>query len=431
MYVGVEPPEEYGWEQDPDTLDTWFSSGAWTFSTLGWPEKTNDLTTFHPTTWMQMGHEILFFWMARMILMSTYALDEIPFKDVYIHGILRDQEGKKFSKSLGNGIDPLDMIAKYGTDALRLALMIGITPGNDSRFYEEKVEHYRNFINKLWNISRFILTSAQPQELTQPPQPSTLADRWIISRLNTLTLDVENHFEQYRFAQAAEQLYSFTWHEFADWYLEIAKTQLRDERNLPATSATLGYTLNTILTLWHPFIPFVTEYIHSHMKSTWSLPDELLMVHSWPSAHGHPDDSSIEAFTRVQNIVTTIRNFRSERRIDPKYDLSLSITAHASSLDQEEIQIISTLARVRIANNPLHTTTQLHVAGYDIFIDIPQDPERTVAEDKEKADLTRYIESLERQLSDSEFTTKAPPAVLEKTKQKLSDAKARLAAYTV
>ncbi|MFH1142304.1 MAG: valine--tRNA ligase, partial [Candidatus Uhrbacteria bacterium] len=184
IYVGTEAPKEDGWEQDPDTLDTWFSSGSWTFSTLGWPGETEDLKSFHPTTWMQMGYEILYLWLMRMVLMSTYALQQIPFKDVYIHGMLRDQHGQKFSKSAGNGIDPIEVIETYGADALRISLLLGVSPGNDSRYYTEKIESGRNFTNKLWNISRFVLTSVAKVERVSGVSGVTLADKWILSRFS-------------------------------------------------------------------------------------------------------------------------------------------------------------------------------------------------------------------------------------------------------
>src|SRR3989344_1375969 len=275
-------PDEGGWTQDPDTLDTWFSSGLWTFSTLGWPGEVKDLERFHPTGWMQMGHEILFFWMARMILMTTYTLDDIPFYNVYIHGILRDEKGRKFSKSLNNGVDPLEMIEKYGCDALRLSLLSGITPGNDARFYTEKVEGARNFVNKLWNISRYILGQIDGiSNESEIPKVKTLSDEWILSRLQIVTTEIEELFNRYDFSLASEKLRDFTWNDFADWYLEIAKTE-EDKKEM------LQYVLINLLKLWHPFIPFVTEEIwHEIFEGT-----KLLMVEKWPEARGRQTNSS-------------------------------------------------------------------------------------------------------------------------------------------
>ena len=241
--------------QDEDTLDTWFSSGSWTFSTLGWPppkagEEIVDLKKYHPTAWMQMAYDILFFWMARMILMTTYTLDDIPFKNIYIHGILRAKDGRKFSKSLGNGLDPLEVIAKYGTDALRLSLIKGVSAGNDSRFYEEKVEGSRNFVNKLWNVSRYILQLEERDESGEP----TLADRWIWSRFNRLIKEVTGQLDNCQFSAAAENIYDFLWHDFADWYLEISKIKNQNEQY--QSGKFLLPILEGLLKLLHPFIPF-------------------------------------------------------------------------------------------------------------------------------------------------------------------------------
>ncbi|MEK7615411.1 MAG: valine--tRNA ligase, partial [Patescibacteria group bacterium] len=285
MYVGATPPEGDGWQQDPDTLDTWFSSGSWTFSTLGWPEKTKDLETFHPTNWIQMGYEIRYLWLMRMILMSAYALGEIPFKDAYIHGILRDQQGKKFSKSSGNGIDPIEVIDQYGCDALRISLLIGISPGNDSRYYTEKIESGRNFTNKLWNIARFVLT--QTENVTPgDAAPATLADEWILNRLAQVTHRVTEQLENYEFSQAGELLRDFTWSDFADWYLEIAKVQ-RESAHKENTERILLHVLKTLLKLWHPFMPFVTEVIWKEMGT-----DGMLLIESWPVVSSTRNDSA-------------------------------------------------------------------------------------------------------------------------------------------
>ncbi|MFH1255072.1 MAG: valine--tRNA ligase, partial [bacterium] len=272
IHVGEEKPGGEGWQQDEDTLDTWFSSGLWTFSTLGWPERTEDLKIFHPTDWMQMGYEILFFWMARMILMSTYALDQIPFKSVYIHGMLRNESGKKFSKSSGNNIDPIAIAEKYGTDALRLSVIGGIAPGNDSKFYEEKVEGARNLVNKLWNIARYIITNFQFSIFNYQlsSENFTLADKWILGKLENLIKQTAENLEKYEFSQAMENLRAFTWDDLADWYLEISKFEKgKDE--------ILYFILENLLKLWHPFAPFVTEKIWSGMGR-----DKLLMVEEWP-----------------------------------------------------------------------------------------------------------------------------------------------------
>lgn len=291
--------------QDPDTLDTWFSSSLWTFSTLGWPERTSDLKIHHPTQVMETGYDILFFWVARMIMMTQYATKQIPFQTVYLHGLVRDKQGRKMSKSLGNGIDPLDMIAKYGTDALRLSMIVGTTPGNDFRLYEEKIAGYRNFVNKLWNICRFILLTVEKiPSANSFPIAKTLADRWILSRLNDITQIVTNYIEKFEFSPAAEKLYDFTWHELADWYLEIAKVE-KDKDDV------LSHILTTILKLWHPFAPFVTEAIWQEIFGQ----PAMLMIEPWPKTIDTKNEAVEKEMKLIQDIISAVRNFRAENKI--------------------------------------------------------------------------------------------------------------------
>lgn len=279
-----EPPqgdwEKDGWKQDEDTLDTWFSSGAWTFSTLGWPEETSDLARFHPTDVLETGHDILFFWVARMILMSQFALGDVPFKTVYLHGLVRDGQGRKFSKSLGNGIDPTEMSEKYGADALRMALVVGNTPGTDTRMSEEKIRGYKHFANKLWNITRFILTEASKKEGEAQLSES---DELLLRRFNELSEEVTKDMESYRLYLAAEKLYQYTWHELADVILEESKPILGggDMEARKSRIAVLETILEKLLRLLHPFMPYVTEEIWSHLPQT----NTPLMVSAWPSAH--------------------------------------------------------------------------------------------------------------------------------------------------
>ncbi|HVU83250.1 MAG TPA: class I tRNA ligase family protein, partial [Puia sp.] len=294
IHVDVNPPEGEGWQQDTDTLDTWFSSGLWTFSTLGWPRETPDLKIYHPTSVMMPGYEILFFWVARMILMSGFLLGDIPFHKVYLHGIVRDKQGRKFSKLLNNGIDPLEMTAKYGTDALRFALVFGAAPGNDVIFDEQKVKGMKHFGNKLWNIARYILaninegagqradsTENHPSPLT--PHPSTDADKEILAKLGQTVKDVTRNLENFQLHEAAQSIYQFTWHELADVYIEQSKTQLQDERLKASTLNLLLYNLITVLKLLHPFMPFITEELWGKLKEAGLLKkDDLLMISQWP-----------------------------------------------------------------------------------------------------------------------------------------------------
>ncbi len=282
IYVDIEPPKETGWEQDPDTLDTWFSSALWTFSTLGWPdENSEDLKIYHPTSFMNPGYEILFFWVARMILMSGFHLGEVPFKTVYLHGMLRDEKGRKFSKSLDNGIDPLKVIAEYGTDALRMSVIVGIGPGNDANFSFDKVKAYKHFANKLWNITRFVLMSL-PDSKIYVSAEFTTEDQEIINGLKVLVAEITQDMEQFKFYLAAEKIYGYVWHTFADVVLEESKAKLASENQEIRQSAQrmLREILETSLRILHPFMPFVTEEIWSQLPE-WEG-KQLLMIENWP-----------------------------------------------------------------------------------------------------------------------------------------------------
>ena len=277
IYCDVVPPEGEGWEQDPDTLDTWFSSGLWTFSTLGWPENTNDLSTYHPTAVLETGYDILFFWVARMVLMSGFHLGTIPFKNVYLHGLVRDEKGRKMSKSLGNIINPIDMIEKYGADATRISLIIGAAPGNDTKLSEERIRGYKHFANKLWNIARFVLENDAPvgNAITQEE------DKKLIEELGAVAREATTHIETFRLDLAADALYHFVWHRFADVIIEESKPILRGDDALASSSrsAALYAILVGSLKLLHPFMPFVTEEIYDGIP----LPDKkLLMIEEWP-----------------------------------------------------------------------------------------------------------------------------------------------------
>jgi len=406
--------------QDEDTLDTWFSSGAWTFSTLGWPEETPDLLTYHPTNWMQMGYEILFFWMARMILMTTYALDDIPFKDVYIHGMLRDKDGRKFSKSLGNGLDPIDIIEKYGTDALRLSLLRGTTPGNDMRFYEEKVEGARNFVNKLWNISRFIIQSSENSRIVATqPEAKTLADKWILNKLNSVIALTTQEIDKYNFSGASEYLYDFSWNDFADWYLEISKVEGNKEE-------ILFYVLQNILKLWHPFIPFVTEEIYQTLGA-----GKLLMIEKWPVASTSQDEASRAEMEIIKEIITVIRNLRSENKIEPAKMVSVVVIAgDRIKLLTEQSEIIKKLTRLEKftiladGQKPANSVGAV-VGGVQIYlelaglIDVEAEKKRV---EKEIAESEKYIKGLEVKLGNKEFLDNAPEEIIAKENEKLSSA---------
>lgn len=263
IYVGIDAPTGEGWVQDEDTLDTWFSSALWTFSTLGWPEETNDLATYHPTTLIETGYEILFFWVARMILMSEYHLGEVPFRTIYLHGTVRDEKGRKMSKSLGNGIDPLDVAKEFGADAGRMAIIAGTAPGTDSKISKDKIKGYKNFANKVWNITRYVLSQERTGELKQE----------LVAELTALTEEMTRDLESYRLHLAVEKIYHYIWHRFADEIIEESKGK-------EGYGITLYYILETCLKLLHPFMPFITEEIwQSH---EWQKDQDILMVSRWP-----------------------------------------------------------------------------------------------------------------------------------------------------
>ncbi|HXV27303.1 MAG TPA: valine--tRNA ligase [Candidatus Paceibacterota bacterium] len=283
LAAGDEPSGD-GWTQDPDTLDTWFSSGLWTFSTLGWPDETPDLRTFHPTDVMETAYEILFFWVARMILMTGALLGDVPFRTVYLHGLVRDEKRAKLSKSKSDSADPLDLIGQYGTDALRMALIFNTSPGTDSILSNEKIKGMKHFANKLWNIARYVLANVPSMDSgAGTPDPATDADRAILAKLDETVGAMSEDLEAFRIHEAAQRVYQFAWHEFADIYLEASKSQLDDIATAGSTRNILAYCLDRMLRLLHPFMPFVTEELWGRIHGT-DDPAKLLMVQSWPAA---------------------------------------------------------------------------------------------------------------------------------------------------
>lgn len=424
------------WEQDPDTLDTWFSSGLWTFSALGWPgDEWEKLHDFHPTSVLETGYDILFFWIARMILMSTYALGEVPFKNVYLHGLIRDEQGRKMSKSLGNVLDPLDLIPKYGTDAVRLSLMIGTTPGLDTKLSEEKVKDFRNFTNKLWNISRFTLMQIgdAPLEVQQNGDvalpimdEASLADQWILFRFCTVANDVTKKLERYEFSSAGEELRDFTWGDLADWYLEIAKIERGKEQ-------LLGYILQNLLKLWHPFMPFVTEYIWKTAGFS-----GLLMVGSWPKdgfliVKGVSKER-IQRFEALRTMISDFRRLRAEQGVPAATRSAYAIITPDSSLVRENLDIVKHLARAEsisfvdaIAEGWATIVSGTATLGLNTAGAIDVDAEKAKTK-RDIADVEAYRSKLETQLSNEEFVSKAPGHVIEQMKDKAGEARMKLAA---
>ncbi len=440
--------------RDEDTLDTWFSAGQWTFATLGWPnaihtdkhgksQKTGDLKTFHPTSVLETAYDIIFFWVARMIILTQYALGEQPFDTVYLHGLVLDAQGKKMSKSKEEqSIDPLQLIASHGTDALRMALLIGTTPGNNLKLGKEKIERNRNLVNKLWNGSRFILAPIQQGEHNKHDHTKitlTLADRWIISRLNRIVSEVTADIDQYRFAQAAQRLTDFTWNELADWYIEISKIE-------PGKHDLLIHLLETLLTLWHPFMPFVTEHIYQHLtpaileiesKSRFHIKRELkstlLMIHPWPDVDTKHIDAKAETeFTVLMTIVQAIRNARAENNIAPAQKIQAVFFTPLVDFIQSNISVIKFLARldiVTVLKEGERPANALYIKEGDIDIYLPlgllkREEERERIK-KENASLETAITRLEAQLTNEDFLKRAPEHIVKHEQIKLEEYKSK------
>lgn len=432
-HVGVEEPDGDGWVQDPDTLDTWFSSGLWTFSTLGWPDDTNEFKKYHPTAVLETGYDILFFWVARMILMTTYTLGEVPFDKVYLHGLIRDEKGRKMSKSLGNSIDPLEVSNKYGTDAVRLALVIGTSPGADTKLSEEKIEGFRNFTNKLWNISRFVLTSVEDVGAQHAvPECKTLADKWILSRLDDVIGKVTEHNEKYEFSHAGELLRDFTWNEFADWYLEIAKVQKKDPALAASTDRVLLYVLKQLLVMWHPIMPFVTEEIWKNFKKD---DQDYLMLHPWSKTSAQQDVKADQDFKVLMETISAIRNLKAEYRIEPAKKIPVIIASKKyAELYEEQSEVIRTLARVspieihKSAKKPDGAATAV-VGKVQIFmplegvVDLEKEKERL---NKELDSAKNYLDSLNKKLANESFVSKAPAELVENIRAKQAEAEERV-----
>jgi valyl-tRNA synthetase len=435
-----------GWERDPDTLDTWFSSGLWTFSTLGWPDKKKfeSMRAYHPTAVLETGYDILFFWVARMILMSAYGLGEVPFKDVYLHGLVRDEQGRKMSKSLGNVLDPLDLIPKYGTDAVRLSLLMGTTPGQDMKLSEAKVEGFRNFTNKLWNISRFMFdlivtdlkrdiihkkmmeirgfTEKERDVYFKEKKKYSLSDYWILTRLDEVIKSVTEKLESYEFSSAGEDLRDFTWSDLADWYLEIAKIEKGKEE-------ILSHILESILKLWHPFMPFVTECIWKNTKFKGDL-----IISKWPATlmeeSSITDGKLLPLFETLRALITDFRRLRADQGIEPVKFVEFTITCDEKigSLIASNIEIVKRLARASNVVFEEWTPGRGSIAiGINNAGAVDIEKEKAKMQ-KELAELEPYIKSTKTKLSNKEFTSKAPEKVIDSMKAKLAEAEGKKAA---
>ena len=448
MVVSIEKPgkcpkcgKEH-WTQDPDTLDTWFSSALWPFSTLGWPEKTEDLDYFYPNDVLVTGYDIIFFWVIRMIFSGYEQMGKAPFHTVLFHGLVRDSQGRKMSKSLGNGIDPLEVIDKYGADALRLTLITGNAPGNDMRFYWERVEASRNFANKIWNASRFIMMNIEKADITgidaamtadvdaaMKQYGFTLADKWILSKMNDLVQEVTDNMEKFELGIAVSKLYDFLWEEFCDWYIEMVKPRLWDDAD--ETKAAALWTLKTVLTtglkLLHPYMPFVTEEIFCTLTD-----EESIMISKWPEYDEAFDFKADEAAVdKIKEAVRGIRNVRTEMNVAPSRKASVYVVS-----PKEDIRAIFTASKNFFAMlgyaNEVHVQADksgiaddavsvvIHDAAIYIpfaeLVDIEKEIERLT---KEQTKLEAEIKRASGMLANPKFVDKAPAAKVEEERAKL------------
>ena len=436
--------------QDEDVLDTWFSSGLWPFSTLGWPEETPDYKYFYPTTYMETGYDILFFWVARMIMMGLEFTGQVPFHTVYLHGLVRDELGRKISKTIGNVIDPLVLMDEFGTDALRFTMLVGSTPGNDTNVGPKKVGANRNFANKIWNVGRFVISavSSLPSQVSGTDDLSlsthdwTLADSWIWARLQRLVRDVERLFQAFQYGEAGRQIYEFLWSDFADWYVEVAKEQLKDPQAKARTAETLARVLDKALRLLHPFTPFVTEELWGHLRiailesplkdlaKDWPA---ALIVAKWPEpreAEGWEAQKIADFELVVQDPVRANRNFHAENNIKPSQKHGVTyVNATKAELFREYLPIISALSSTDLDQSfvyeeykPSEAVTALVVGSTEIYpnlsgIEISKEDKTRL--ERELKEAESHIQRLEKLLA-GDFANKAPAHLVAKEREKLA-----------
>jgi valyl-tRNA synthetase len=435
--------------QDTDVLDTWFSSGLWPFSTLGWPDQTEDLSTYYPTSLLITGFDILFFWVARMAMLGIEFMGDVPFRQVYIHGLVRDAERQKMSKTKGNVVDPLVVTEKYGTDAVRMALLQGAAPGTDIVLTEERMESSRAFANKIWNAARFLFMNMErsgvepwvPDRLEDfHPQPDTVTlevpieDRWIFSRLNSCAEQVNRAIETYRYHEAAQVLWQFFWHEFCDWYLELKKLYFKENSGLTPGWRNILAAFETALRLLHPAMPFLTEELWQRLGTQAAGRPVSIAVASFPQYRQESTDFAAEReIGLVQEIVTMARTLRVEAKLDPKQQLDGTLYSRNDALEvaKRHATAIQKLANVRLefkAEAAPKSPAMRSTAQFDLALQVPktqEDAQRKRME-KEREQLVKNIANSERQLGDETFTSRAPEKVVNSIRQKLEDYRAQL-----
>ncbi|MDD6183376.1 MAG: valine--tRNA ligase, partial [Lachnospiraceae bacterium] len=419
--------------QDPDTLDTWFSSALWPFSTLGWPEKTEDLDYFYPNDVLVTGYDIIFFWVIRMIFSGYEQMGEAPFHTVLFHGLVRDSQGRKMSKSLGNGIDPLEVIDKYGADALRLTLITGNAPGNDMRFYWERVEASRNFANKVWNASRFIMMNIGDSQITEP-KVSELEeeDKWILSAVNSLAKEVTENMDKFELGIAVQKVYDFIWDEFCDWYIEITKTRTYKKEENPVSANAAMWTLKTVLIqalkLLHPYMPFITEEIFCTLQNE----EETIMLSQWPVYREDLEfKEAEEAIAHVKDLVKGIRNTRSEMEVPPSRKAKVFIVTEDSGLQdifegmKRAYTMLISAGEIQVQSDKAgigEDAVSVVIPGAVVYIpledlvDLAKEKERL---EKEREHLKKELARSKGMLSNEKFLSKAPEAKVQEEREKL------------
>jgi len=432
MAVAAEPPEKCGkcgsgkFRQDEDVLDTWFSSGLWPFSTLGWPDKTKDLAFFYPTNVLVTAYDIIFFWVARMMFFGMEVMGDVPFRYVNIHGIVRDAQGRKMSKSLNNGIDPLEVVEKYGADALRFSLAVGIKPGNDMRFFWEKCEAARNFANKIWNAARFVLMNLDGDPGALDEDNIDIADKWVLMRLNSVIGEATDCMEKFDLGLAAQKAYDFAWSEFCDWYIEMAKPRLygEDAALKKQTQAVLVHVLKNTLKLLHPFMPFVTEEIYTSLPGT----AETIMLSEWPAAQALSYEKEAQAMQEVMELIRAVRNIRTEMNVAPSHKANITVLTgrgDAVGMCTEYIKKLAYASQVKIIREqsevPENSVSVVCATGEAFLplselIDIGKETERL---QKESEKLGGEIKRAESKLSNPGFVDKAPEKVVADEREKL------------
>jgi valyl-tRNA synthetase len=418
-----------GWTQDPDVLDTWFSSGLWPFSTLGWPDRTPELEKFYPTSVLVTGYDILFFWVARMMMFGLYAMKDdapsgdIPFGTIALHGMVRDQFGKKMSKSFGNAIDPLDWMDAYGSDALRFTLARGANPGTDVPIGEEWVQGSRNFCNKLWNATRFALMNGAHTGELPPADQLSAADRWMLSRLHATLEEVDNYYENYEFAKATEALYHLVWDEFCDWYVELAKVQLTSQEDGGAkhTTAVLAAVLDTLLKLLHPVMPFVTEVLWKTLTG-----GESIVIADWPQQSGFaPDPVAAQRVADMQKLITEVRRFRSDQGLADRQRVPARLSDIETADIDTQIPAVRSLAWLTESDESFNPSAAVEVRLTKGTVVVELDTSGTVDVAAERRRLEKDLAAAEKELAgttgklgNDAFLAKAPADVVEKIRDR-------------